>query len=191
MTTKNAIAIGKGLGHLLRVEKSGGGLSTFRSYLRMLVEIDTNKPLNPGLSFSKQNGAATWIGLKYERLDTYCTDYGLLGHKQYFCQAPQAERFPARYKISLKVTIFSNLQPVSSTAHHAENIPSSSSPKLGQENISLKPTKNLPPYQTHNPMIVLLTSQTHTCHLSPTVGKIGIPIHIPLNSLSLFQKPIP
>jgi hypothetical protein len=108
MTTKNAIAIGKGLGQFLRVEEFGGVLSTFRSYLRILVEIDSNKPLKPGFEFSRQEGNATWISLKYERLDVYCTYCGLLGHKQLFCLAPQSARFPEKYLISLKVTIFSN-----------------------------------------------------------------------------------
>jgi hypothetical protein len=36
------------LGEFLKVEESCGILSTFRSYLRILVEIDSNKPLKPG-----------------------------------------------------------------------------------------------------------------------------------------------
>jgi hypothetical protein len=49
----------------------------------------------------------------------------------------------------------------------------------------------MPPNQTHNPMTVLSTSQTYTCPLTPTTGNIDIPIHMPLNALSLFQKRIP
>jgi hypothetical protein len=194
MTTKNAIAIGKGLGEFLKVEESGGILSTFRSYLRILVEIDSNKPLKPGFDFSRQDGNATWISLKYERLDVYCTDCGLLGRKQQFCIAPQSARFPERYLISLKVTIFSNLQTVHSHVHHVESFTSTAPTILGQNlnhNILLKPNKNLPPYQTHNPTADLSTHHTHTCHLPSTAGNIDIPIHIPLNALSLFQKPIP
>jgi hypothetical protein len=56
MTTKNAIAIGKGMGQFLKVEESGGVLSTFRSYMRILVEIDSNKPLMPSFDFSGQEG---------------------------------------------------------------------------------------------------------------------------------------
>jgi hypothetical protein len=109
MSTKNAIAIGKGLGHLLKIEDASGVSSTFRSYLRILVKIDSLKPLKLGFSLARPNGATSLVSLKYERLDAYCTDCGLIGHKQVFCQAPQADRFLARYKISLKVTIFSNL----------------------------------------------------------------------------------
>ena len=68
MTTKNAIAIGKGLGHLLKVEASGGAFSTFRSYLLILVEIDSNKPLNQGFNFFKQDGDALGLVLNMRDL---------------------------------------------------------------------------------------------------------------------------
>ena len=182
------------MGHLLKVEESSGALSTFKSYLRILVEIDSNKTLNPSFSFSKQDGYVTWISLKYERLDAYCSDCGLLGYKQPFCLAPQTKRFPKRYKISPKVNIFSNLQPAFSLIPHAEKFPSSAPFRLGQKNISnipLKPIKNLPPYQTHNPTTKMSTHHIHICPIPSTAGKIDILIHIPLNALSLFQKPIP
>jgi hypothetical protein len=81
MSTKNAIAIGKGLGHLLKIEDASGVSSTFRSYLRILVEIDSLKPLKLGFSLARPNGATFLVSLKYERLDAYCTDCGLIGHK--------------------------------------------------------------------------------------------------------------
>jgi hypothetical protein len=40
MSIKNTIAIGKGLGTLFKVDGDSGGNETFRSYLRLLVEID-------------------------------------------------------------------------------------------------------------------------------------------------------
>ena len=46
VTLKNAIAIGKGLGKFLKVEDFGASGATFRSYLRLLVEIDVSKPLS-------------------------------------------------------------------------------------------------------------------------------------------------
>ena len=83
MSPKNAIAIGKGLGNLVKIEESSGAKATFKSFLRLLVLIDVSKPLNPGFSFNRNDGSPTWISLKNERLDVYCTDCGRIGHKQY------------------------------------------------------------------------------------------------------------
>ena len=88
MSSKNAIAIGKGLGNLLRVEDASEASTTFRSYLRILVEIDSLKPVKPGFPLARPDGASSWVSLKYERLGAYCTNYGLIGHKQVSCQAP-------------------------------------------------------------------------------------------------------
>jgi hypothetical protein len=45
MTTKTVISIGKALGNLIKVEDSSSDKLTFRSFLRMLVEIDVSIPL--------------------------------------------------------------------------------------------------------------------------------------------------
>jgi hypothetical protein len=81
MSTKNVVAIGKGLGHLLKVDDASGATSTFRTYLRILVELDSSQPLKHGFPFACPDGAITWVSLKYERLDAYCSDCGLIGHK--------------------------------------------------------------------------------------------------------------
>jgi hypothetical protein len=68
-------------------------------------------PLKPGFLFHRDNGDSTWISLKYERLDIYCSICGCIGHKDKDCCAPPEDCFPAKYKLSLKVNIFSNLPP--------------------------------------------------------------------------------
>jgi hypothetical protein len=47
MTIKNSIAIGKGIGQVVKVDKNSGAAASFRSYLRLLVSIDVTKPLSP------------------------------------------------------------------------------------------------------------------------------------------------
>ena len=59
MSIKNAIAIRKGLGQLVKVEDNSEETVAFRSYLKVLVSIDVNKPLNPGFNFNRSDGAQT------------------------------------------------------------------------------------------------------------------------------------
>ena len=118
MTIKNAITIGKGLGPLIMVEDNSGVEVTFRSFLKILVSIDVSKPLNPGFNLSMEDGSTSWVNLRYERLDIYCTDCGLIGYYQASCLPPKEDRNHSKYFISLKVNIFSNLIPSSFSSNH-------------------------------------------------------------------------
>jgi hypothetical protein len=106
MTIKNAIAIGKGLGLLIMVENNSGVEVTFQSFLRILVNLDVSKPLNPRFFLSRNEGSSSWISLKYERLDIYCTNCGMICHNQASCLALKEDKFPSKYIISLKVNFF-------------------------------------------------------------------------------------
>ncbi|XP_059450878.1 uncharacterized protein LOC132181647 [Corylus avellana] len=109
MTTKIAISIGKGLGKLIKVDALSGEKKTFRSFLRLLVDIEVGNPLKPGFIFRRDGGESLWIFLKYERLDIYCSSCGRIGHKLFHCTAPPEDRFPEKYAVSLQVNIFSNM----------------------------------------------------------------------------------
>jgi hypothetical protein len=87
MTTKIAIFIGKGLGNLIKVDKLSRAKTTFKSFLRLLVEIKVDNPLKPSFSFRRDGGDSLWTFLKYERLDIYCSSYGRIGHKSINCMA--------------------------------------------------------------------------------------------------------
>jgi hypothetical protein len=128
MTIKNAITIGKGLDLLVKVEDNSGVEATFRSFLRISVNIDISKPLNPGFFLSRNEGSSSCVSLKYERLDIYCIDYGKIGHNQTSCLALQEDKFPSRYLISLKVNVFSNLFTSIPSSNLPENPITSSSP---------------------------------------------------------------
>jgi hypothetical protein len=56
MTTKIAISIGKGLGNLIKFDEMSGAKTTFKSFLRLLVEIEVDNPLKPGFSFCRNGG---------------------------------------------------------------------------------------------------------------------------------------
>ncbi|GLT55790.1 hypothetical protein SLA2020_288800 [Shorea laevis] len=102
MVLKNAVAIGKSLGNLLEVENADSLSLICRSYLRILVEIDIRKPLEPGSIIHREVGPPICIQLKYERLDDYCVACGLIGHKKSDCSSDQPPLPPDRYKVSLK-----------------------------------------------------------------------------------------
>jgi hypothetical protein len=138
MTIKNAIAIGKCLGPLLLVEDNSGVEVTFRSFLKILVNIDVSKPLNLGFYLSKEDDSSSWVNLKYESLDIYCTDCGLIGHYQASCLAKKKARNLSRYIISLKINVFSNLIPSSFSSNHPTSL-GSASPSSSTRKHSIQP----------------------------------------------------
>jgi hypothetical protein len=201
LTFKNAIDIGKGLGPLIMVEDNSGVEVTFRSYLRILVSIDVSKPLNPGFDLSKEDGSSSCVSLKYERLDIFRTDYGLIGHFQAACLAPKEARTPSRYFISLKVNVFSNLVPASSV----QNQPASSASPSARKN-PVKPfLGSSQPYTSQTNILTssqntltnqkfVITGKTHAQdtpnHFSKPAARIETLLECTLNALSLFQKPV-
>jgi hypothetical protein len=101
MTTKIAIFIEKGLRNLIKVEDSNNDKKTFRSFLRLLVEIKVRNPLKPGFTFRRDGGEPLWIFLKYERLDISCTSCGRIGHKLIQYMVPPEGKFLEKYSVSL------------------------------------------------------------------------------------------
>jgi hypothetical protein len=151
------------MGNLLKVDNATTkARSTFRSYLRVLMEIDMHAPLNPGFLFHRGNSEPTWISLKYERLDIYCTKCGCIGHKKINCRAPQEKCFPRKYDISLQVNIFSNLPPSAASAKGSRE----SSSSLSQPTLAQNRPKEVVQYQHHS-------HPPQSCHyinhLTPTI----------------------
>jgi hypothetical protein len=181
MTIKNVVAIGKGLGSFLKVVDNVGGKKTFRSYLRILVEIKILEPLKPGFYLKRADEEPLWISFIYERLDFYCTKCGKIGHKQSTCRAPTNECHHELYSIPLTVNIFSNLPPLlsSSSAGGLEtSISRPVHPHSGQTNspsISLLTPTILKPLKD----LSLLSNQTTVPLHNP---------HSPLTSLNVSQS---
>jgi hypothetical protein len=144
------------------------------------------------------------VSLKYERLDAYCTDCGLIGHKQVFCQAPQAERFLAKYLLtppSFDHHFASSPLPSSSQdfVHGLESSQlqiSSSTPNASHCKTPLNPSTSLtsqfPKHSSHSakiaqtPSQTVLLSQDVSNPISPTVATNISSLHIPLNAMSLY-----
>jgi hypothetical protein len=168
MTTKIAISIGKGLGNLIKVEDSSSDKKTFRSFLRLLVEIEVCNPLKPGFTFHRDGGESLWIFLKYERLDIYCTFCGRIDHKLLYCMAPPKEKFPQKYSIFLQVNIFSNLLNTSPLTKDIPSIASTSTQPLSSR------FKSPESFQFHEAnLIPIPNSQTQPAAKRPLQQKIS------------------
>jgi hypothetical protein len=187
MSNKTAISIGKGLGNLIQVEDSCGDRKPFRSFLRLLVELDVHIPLKPGFIFRREGGDSLDILLKCERLDIYCCSCGRIGHKSIHCNVAPAEKVPEKYVVSLHVNIFSNLLPSSSSRTSAtfpnpQQHPSSSQIRApGSSNLSqtsLFPVTNAPSIPTpahalpmHQKISLPMVTSLHT---SPTTYDLSV-----------------
>ncbi|KAK1692359.1 hypothetical protein QYE76_009056 [Lolium multiflorum] len=59
------------------------------SFLRVKVEIDTDKPLMRGVTiFSQRRNMTEWFDVQYEQLPRYCFACGILGHSSLECKNP-------------------------------------------------------------------------------------------------------
>jgi hypothetical protein len=164
--------------------------------------------LNLGFFLSKNEGSSSWVNLKYERLDIYCTDYGKIGHNQTSCLALQEDKFLSRYLISLKVNVFSNLftsipssnlpeNPATSSSTPRKNLiqplMESSQPHVNQTNILTSFQNSLTPQNTdlwtQNPTAAAKPhAQDTPSHISIFADRLDTQIENTLNAFSLFQK---
>lgn len=50
------------------------------SFICLRIRFPTSTPLEPGFYFTREDGAAIWVGFKYERLSSFFVHCGLLDH---------------------------------------------------------------------------------------------------------------
>ncbi|KAF4404223.1 hypothetical protein G4B88_014679 [Cannabis sativa] len=81
----NANMLGTLAGKVLTIELEESKPVTWKKWIRVLVEVDVNRPLCCDCYFKTISGVNRWIQLKYEKLGVFCFKCGLLGHQRSEC----------------------------------------------------------------------------------------------------------
>ncbi|KAJ1382069.1 Zinc knuckle CX2CX4HX4C [Sesbania bispinosa] len=55
------------------------------SFIKILVEFDSTKPLLPGIQIGSQTDRLMWVYFQYERLPQFCYSCGIVGHEEDTC----------------------------------------------------------------------------------------------------------
>lgn len=83
MNETNANSIANSLGRCIRIEENQ--IMQHRTFLRLLVEVDTAEPLMPGFNWVNSRGQGKWASIRYERLTDICYGCGRIGHASSVC----------------------------------------------------------------------------------------------------------
>ncbi|KAF4380025.1 hypothetical protein F8388_018149 [Cannabis sativa] len=78
----NANMLGALAGKVVTIELEESKPVTWNKWIRVLVEVDVNRPLCCDCFFKSINGDNKCIQLKYEKLEVFCFKCGLLGHQR-------------------------------------------------------------------------------------------------------------
>ncbi|KAJ1404178.1 Zinc knuckle CX2CX4HX4C [Sesbania bispinosa] len=58
-----------------------------KSFLKILVNLDTQKPLLTGVPVGSNKDGVTWVEFQYEKLPQFCYLCGRIGHDDMFCNS--------------------------------------------------------------------------------------------------------
>ncbi|KAJ1415430.1 Zinc knuckle CX2CX4HX4C [Sesbania bispinosa] len=58
------------------------------TYIRLLVEINNQKPLLTGIPVGSQKDGVTWVDFRYEKVPKFCYQCGCIGHNEDICKNP-------------------------------------------------------------------------------------------------------
>lgn len=83
-TEKVAAAIGQTLGTFVKADKKNFE-GSWKSFLRMRLQIDITKPLRRKLKMKKEGGEPFWVDFKYERMPNFCFLCDVIGHTERYC----------------------------------------------------------------------------------------------------------
>lgn len=85
MTEKNASKIVEQIGQPLEVEDSRVEGCILRGFIIVRVLVNVQKPLLTGCWIPRENLPRVWVVFKYEKLQGFCYNCGILGHEQMNC----------------------------------------------------------------------------------------------------------
>ncbi|KAJ1382959.1 Zinc finger, CCHC-type [Sesbania bispinosa] len=85
MNTRNAIKVAKLLGEVVSVENTLVEGHLLRPFMRVRVQVNIKKPLVTGFWLLRKDLPKKWIFIKYERLQGFCYNCGVIGHDNKKC----------------------------------------------------------------------------------------------------------
>ena len=105
LTEQNARKIGSVLGELVSVEDPMNNRGVGRSFLRIRVKVDVEKPLVGGFWVFRENKEKVWVEVKYEKITDFYCGYGRLGHVVRFCEnkGEMGEEIEGRRRYGLRM----------------------------------------------------------------------------------------
>ncbi|KAF4359542.1 hypothetical protein F8388_003545 [Cannabis sativa] len=74
------------VGRVVKVDLNEENPASWGKYLKVLVDVEVEKPLFSGCFFDVASGIKKWIQIKYEKIGILCYFCGCLGHQQRGCK---------------------------------------------------------------------------------------------------------
>ncbi|KAF4380860.1 hypothetical protein G4B88_010790 [Cannabis sativa] len=83
---ENGYLLGGMVGKVIKVELEEANPASWSKFMKVLVDIEFDKPLFSGCFCDLATGVKQWIQVKYERIGIFCYFCGCLGHQQRGCK---------------------------------------------------------------------------------------------------------
>lgn len=85
-SVQNAEKIGECIGKVIDVDDIMGPMGLDRDFLRVKVEVNTQKPILAGIWYTRTNGERGRAEIRYERLSDFCFGCERIGHGDRGCK---------------------------------------------------------------------------------------------------------